>query len=314
MSTRASEGGQILPLFAILLVGIIAMLALSIDVSLPTAPARVIGPRLMRPPSQAGRTSRSWDPALCQARSTTQRERMPWHPFIDQFHYWRHWDLCPDSANRGLYAGRTPFHVSITTPLPSAADCVSCDPERSIKVTVNNPTFALRFARVLGIGNWNVGVGSVAGLSFEKSYAVITLRPPKKIGSTFDVNDIVLAGGSQITVNTGDVGNNSNMNYTNSGGPTPSKMFLDPGYRFFYYPAAPPDNDPGWVPPLPASPVGVPHTQPITDPNYTYPALIGSRGTATTLAMPEATQWATLPAVDRADNPDVGSAPPRSPR
>jgi len=59
-------------------------------------------------------------------------------------------------------------------------------------------------------------------------------------------------------------------------------MTLDSGYRFYYYPAAAPDNDPGWVPPLPADPVGVPHTEPITDPNYTYPAMTGSLGTAPT--------------------------------
>jgi hypothetical protein len=282
MRNRQLNRGQILPLFAILLVGICGMLALSIDVSSAYSARQSYRTAADAAALAGGQNLQVVGQRTVSSAEYTKARTDALKSLVDQFAATSN-GACDPTANpiTACDLPGTPFHVSIKTPL-AANECVSCDPERSIGVAVNNPSFVLSFARVLGINSWNVGVGSVAGLSFKKSYAVITLRPPKKLGSTFDVNDIGLAGGSTVTVKTGDVGSNSNMNYTNTGGPTPSKMILDSGYRFYFYPAPAPDNDPGWVPPLPADPIGVPHTQPITDPNYTYPAMAGSLGTAPT--------------------------------
>ena len=53
----------------------------------------------------------------------------------------------------------------------------------------------------------------MAGLVYGRSYAIITLRPPKKLGATFDIKDITLDGGTIVTVDNGDVGSNANMEY-----------------------------------------------------------------------------------------------------
>jgi hypothetical protein len=50
----------------------------------------------------------------------------------------------------------------------------------------------------------------------------------------------------------------------------------------YFYPAPPPDDDQGWYPP--ATPVGTPHVDMIADPNYRYPLMTGSLGTAPTFS------------------------------
>jgi hypothetical protein len=112
----------------------------------------------------------------------------------------------------------------------------------------------------MGGSTWDIGATSVAGLVFGKSYAIITLRPPKKLGSTFDVNDIVLSGSNTVLrVHSGDVGVNSNMKLSGAG----AAVVLDPGYLVYHF-----DQIPSWV--------GAPAEQwiqeLIPDPNYTVPA------------------------------------------
>jgi len=277
---RRTERGQVLPLFALMLVALMAITALAFDVSNAYAARRAF-----RTAADAAALAGALDLQVTGTRQVNpaQYSNARTHAEASLENELHDTVTCGPVGvgNKSDCTFATlPYQASIVTPLPSAASCGSCDPDRSVQVSVGNPSFTLTFARAVGLGQWRVAVTSVAGLTFKKSYAVITLRPPKKLGSTFDVNDIVLAGGSTITVSTGDVGSNANMNYTNTGGPTPSKMILDTGYRFFYYPAAPPDNDPGWVPPFPADPIGSPHTQPITDPGYNYPAMRGSLGSA----------------------------------
>jgi hypothetical protein len=65
----------------------------------------------------------------------------------------------------------------------------------------------------------------------------------------------------------------------------------------YFWPAAPPDDVPQWGPPY--SPTGVPLTAPLTDPVYRYPDMTGSPlfGDA------RVSQYATLPAVERGDEP-----------
>jgi len=159
----------------------------------------------------------------------------------------------------------TPYHVSIKTPSPT---CVACAPQRSVQVTVRNTSYPLTFGRLFGQSTWNVATTSVAGLSYDKAYTIQTLRPPKKIGSTFDIKDITISGtGTRVTVVTGDVGSNSNMEYSG----TVAQLVLDPDYSMFYYPGSPPSG-PLWG----TNPVGNPLPGLMTDPNYRYPDMTGA--------------------------------------
>ena len=167
----------------------------------------------------------------------------------------------------------TAFHVSIKAgSYPgqlSPITCVSCDPARSVQVGLRNASYQLSFARVLGQSSFNVGVTSVAGLAWAKSYAVVTLRPPEKTGSTYDVRDIKLDGGTHVTVTTGDVATNADMVYTG----TDSWLHVDDGFGMFF---ADPVGGPDWIPPPTATRV----YDYVSDPNYTYPAMAGSLGTS----------------------------------
>ena len=167
------------------------------------------------------------------------------------------------SIRAGVYAGQ-----------PVAIACQDCDPARSVQVGLSNPGYQLTFARLFGQSTWNVGTASVAGLAFGKSYAIQTLRPPKKNGATFLVNDIEIDGGSVVNVQRGDVGTNANMNYSGTG----SILNLDSGYGMYYFDPA---SVPGWIGP-PAPPAQIVQKLPtlISDPNYTYPAMSGSLGTS----------------------------------
>lgn len=178
---------------------------------------------------------------------------------------------CPTSADLAdcVLPGTGGLRISIETPSPS---CVTCDPVRSVQVTVHNPQFQLSFARVLGQSSWNVGITSVAGLTFGRAYAIQTLRPPKKNGATFLVNDIEIDGGSVVNVQHGDVGSNANMDYSGTG----SVLNLDSGYGMYYF-----DSAPGWAgPPAPPNQIVQQLSALITDPNYIYPAMSGSLGSA----------------------------------
>jgi Flp pilus assembly protein TadG len=161
----------------------------------------------------------------------------------------------------------TPYLVSIKTPSPS---CVACSPNRSVQVTVRNPTYGLTFSRLFGQASWNVASTSVAGLTYSKSYTIVTLRPPKQLGNpeNFDVRDITLDGNNtKVRVMIGDVGSNSNMNYSGTG----AELILNPDYDMWYFD---PNNGPLWS--NPPSPPGQKLSSLISDPNYVAPSMSGA--------------------------------------
>lgn len=167
-----------------------------------------------------------------------------------------------------------PYLVSVKTdPSPSF---VNVDPYHAVQVTVRNPSAPLTFARLFGQNNWNVGVTSVAGLGFGRSYAIMTLRPPKAVGSTFNVNDIVLnSNNTIINVHQGDVGPNANMNYSGVG----ALMNIDTGYGMYYH--DPFGGGPKWAgPPIPPNQTVQNVTDLISDPGYRYPAMVKLDGTS----------------------------------
>jgi Flp pilus assembly protein TadG len=261
---RRSEG-QILPLFALMLVAIIGMMALAIDVSSAYSARRsyrtaadaasLAGAQDLQVPGSRAVSSTEYDAARAHAITSLESQLGGAATCI----------LVGDRSDCTF--ALLPLTASVLTPLPSAASCQSCDPARSVQVTVANPTFQLTFSRIFGVGQWNVATTSVAGIEFRSSYAIVTLRPPKKVGSTWDIKDITIDGGTVVTVHTGDVASNSNMNYSGSG----SIMVLDPGYQMRYYPGNPPSG-PTWGP----LPVGEPLTTLVADPNYRFPDMTGA--------------------------------------
>ena len=120
----------------------------------------------------------------------------------------------------------TPYLVDIVTPSPS---CVSCEPQRSVQVSIQNPSYGLTFAGLVGQRAWNVEASAVAGLQFAAKYAVQTLRPPHPLPNAIDQNreNISVDGtNTWVDVPRGDVGTNTSA-YTNSGG----RLTLATGYR-----------------------------------------------------------------------------------
>ena len=257
--------GQILPLFALMLVAIIGMMALAIDVSSAYAARRsyrtaadaaaLAGAQDLQQPGTRAVTPTQYDAARAHAIASLEGELGVAA-------------TCTLAGTRSNCTFPTlPLTASVVTPLPSSASCKSCDPNRSVQVTVSNPTFGLTFARLFGVQHWNVATTSVAGIEFRSAYAIVTLRPPKKVGATWDIKDITLDGGTVVTVLRGDVASNSNMNYSGVG----SMLLLDPGYLMRYYPGNPPTG-PTWGP----SPPGEPLTTLVADANYRYPDMTGA--------------------------------------
>jgi len=147
-----------------------------------------------------------------------------------------------------------------------------------VQVTVQNPAYGLTFSRVFKQLTWNVASTSIAGLTYSKSYTIVTLRPPKPLGNTFEVRDIDLAGnGTRVNVVIGDVGTNANMTYSGNG----ALLVLNADYDMWYFD---PMSGPLWGTNPSAQRLG----QLITDPNYRYPSMTGVAGDPN---LPDAPVW-----------------------
>jgi putative Flp pilus-assembly TadE/G-like protein len=260
------ERGQILPLFAILLVGILAMMALSIDVTSAYSArqgfrtiadaAALAGAQDLQEGTTRTLSASDYVAARSDAIASVGKQ-LGVAPTCGT--------LVGFQINCTVPGSDLTF--SVRSPLNSASECVSCDPLRSVFVNFANPRFQLSAARILGMQSFNVAVGSVAGLSMGKSYTIVALRPPRPLGSStgFDVRDIRLDGGTTVNVDNGDVGSNANMEY----GGTDSLLTLDPGFSMYYYDPGPPE----WTPPSPANPTGMHITSLIEDPKYVIPSV-----------------------------------------
>jgi putative Flp pilus-assembly TadE/G-like protein len=256
---RERQRGQILPLFALMLVALFAMAALAIDVSqayaalqsyrtTTDAAALAGGQQLQGTKRAVSGTDRASARAL--ALESLGRQLEPANqPYVDPSTVAN----CDPANNippgpQPCVIPNTGYEVRITTPV---ASCVSCDVQHSIAVSLGNPNFQLSFSHVLpGFDHWNVSRTSIAGLQFSADYALVTLRPPKPQPNGADQNlgDIDLTGGSgggfstHTTVNVinGDVGTNTYVTtnsdtivnlldgYPPSGQPTPN-------YRIYHW-------------------------------------------------------------------------------
>jgi hypothetical protein len=280
---RRRERGQVLPLFALFLVALFAMAAIAIDIS-----GAYSARRAYRAFADAASLAGAQDLQQPGSRAVSGADRIQarkdaMQSVLNQLGIPGPLPggACATTADADVpdtcvMAGTT-YHVSIKAGVysgqPSPIVCQSCDPARSVQVGLRNASFPLTFARVLGQSTWNVGVASVAGLGFSRSYAIVTLRPPKATGSTFNVNDIVLnSNGTIVNVHSGDVGSNANMDYSGTG----AVMNIDSGYGMYYFD---PYNAPQWYtsPPFPPAQIVQQIPQLITDPGYRYPAMSGAR-------------------------------------
>jgi hypothetical protein len=282
MSLRRSrrQDGQVLPLVALFLVVLMGFAALAVDVS-----GAYSARRFYRSTADAAALAGAQDLQVSGSRLVTSGERIKAR---------RHAmdsvtkelgiigslpSACSTSGDSDVTDAcvlpGTAFHVSIKAGAypgqSSPIGCVSCDPARSVQVGLRNANYPLSFGRVLGQSSWSVGITSVAGLAWSKSYAVVTLRPPERTGSTYDVRDIKLDGGTHVTVTTGDVATNADMVYTGSD----TWLHVDDGFGMYF---ADPLGGPAWIPP----PAATRMFDYIRDPNYTYPAMSGVLGTAPT--------------------------------
>jgi hypothetical protein len=299
---RHRRRGQVLPLFALFLVVLLGFAALAVDVS-----GAYSARRAYRSEADAASLAGAQDLQVPGTRTVTPAERIrarrhALDSIVSQLGITGSLPgACSvtgdvDVTDACVLPG-TQFHLSIRAGTYSGQVapivCSSCDPARSVQVGLRNANYELSFARVLGVSSWNVGVTSIAGLGFSRSYAVVTLRPPKATGSTFNVNDIVLnSNGTIVNVHSGDVGSNANMDYSGLG----AQMNIDSGYGMYYFD---PYFAPQWYtsPPFPPTQIVQNITTLIQDPGYRYPAMTG----APTYDDARSSQFATLPAVDRAD-------------
>ena len=198
---RSRQHGQVLPLFALFLVVLMGFAALAIDVS-SVLSAR----RFYRSVADGAALAGAQDMQVPGSRTVNPAERVrarqhAMEAVVSQLGiaggYAGLPAVCKNTASdipdTCVLTG-TDYHVSVKAD-PTGIACQNCDPARSVQVGLRNAAYPLTFARVLGQSNWNVGITSVAGMAFGKSYAIQTLRPPKRAGATFLINDIEIDGG-----------------------------------------------------------------------------------------------------------------------
>lgn len=277
------ERGQVLPLFMLFLVALLAFAALAIDVSSAYA-ARRMYREIADASSLAGAQDlQTTTRAITSANQATARQ----HAYEVVKSRVGGGNLPAAACNGNVTdfsvdvidcpVPNTSFRVSIKTPSPT---CVTCDPGHSVQVTVRNPGFPLSFSRVLGIGSWNVGSTSVAGLTFASKYALITLQPPDPRPNGTDTNlmkDLIVNGNNTVLdVLQGDVGTNTSAATTNQG-----IIRLGNGYFIDHYDDLTLSGD-TWSKPDGVHPIGRQITQLILDPQNPYPSFVGAPATFTT--------------------------------
>jgi Flp pilus assembly protein TadG len=259
---RRTARGQVLPLFALVLVAMFALAALAIDVS-----GAYSSRQAYRTAADAASLAGAQDLQVANSRAVTPAQYTNARSHAQKSIEGQFGESATCTAPVGNRSsctfGTQPYLVDIVTPIP-AGGCASCDPARSVQVNVVNPAFSLSFAHALGFANWRIGVTAVAGLQFTHSYAIVTLRPPSSPAIS-GVRDIQIASNVHVIVGTGDVGTNANMVY----GGSSALLSLDSGYTMYYFD---PFNSPLWG----SDPPGVKMGGLIADPVYPIPLRTGA--------------------------------------
>jgi len=229
--TNRKERGQVLPLAALFMTALMLMAALAIDVT-----SVLSSERFYTTTAEAAALAGAQDLQQATSRVLTNTERGHSRGHAMSVLVARLGATStPTSGNCTTTSDitecalpGTPYLVSVQTPSPS---CVTCEPNRSVQVTIRNPAHRLTFAGLAGQTDWNVEADAVAGLQFAGKYAIQTLRPPHPLPNNTDQNrENISVDGTNTWVNVlrGDVGTNTSA-YTTAGG----RISLDSanGYR-----------------------------------------------------------------------------------
>jgi len=276
---KRRHDGQVLVIFALFLIVLLGFAALAIDVT-----GKYAAERHYRAVADAASLAGGQDLQITGTRTVTNNERT--RARTDAMRTVLEQMIAPGTAYPScpLAAGGTgttytsnvidcpigggQLRVTIKTP---ALNCQTCLPDRAVQVTIREPSHNTSFAHLFGQSSWDLWQASVAGLTYSKSYALVTLRPPNFVGvGSLDqnANDVFLAGNNTtVNVKFGDIGTNSYV-VTNSA----SRINLDPGYLIYHWDAQTPDL---WNQSS-GTPQGEKLTELITEPTgYTYPAPAG---------------------------------------
>ncbi len=227
--TDRNELGQVLPITAIFMTSLLLIAALAIDVTGVLSAERFYTTTADAAALAGGQDLQQAKSRLLTATDRTRARDHAMSVLVERLGA----TSTPSAGNCGTTGDvtncvlpGTPYLVSIETPSPS---CVTCEPHRSVQVTVRNPSYGLTFAALVGQTSWNVEATAVAGLKFSGKYAVQTLRPPHPLPNSIDQNrENISVDGTNTWVNVprGDVGTNTSA-FTNSGG----MITLASGYR-----------------------------------------------------------------------------------
>jgi hypothetical protein len=261
--TNRKGDGQILVLFALVLILLMGISALVIDVGLKysserryqaiTDAASLAGAQEIQPPGRGVQPLSVMRPLWANARRVALlavvKGLLPIGVVATC-------DTSADIPDCALPGGQ--YHVGIYAP-SRICSLGGCDFNRSVEVIVREPAYQTMFARLFGQTTWALSRTSVAGLSWGRNYTIVALRPVKPKGGTTEVRNIRLDGGTQVHVIKGDVGTNSNMDY----GSCASLLDLQTGYNLYYV-----DATPSWGCP---NPPGVHSAAMIQDPQYIIP-------------------------------------------
>jgi Flp pilus assembly protein TadG len=268
-----SERGQAIIVVALIFVMLLGFAGLAIDVSSAYALRRY-----ERSAADAAALAGAQDLQVPKTRSVTDVERTSarTHALQSLVSQLKATDAGSCDANLDADVIDCPlpgtrYHVSIQTPSPS---CDTCDANHSVQVSISDPTFETTFARLYGQATWNVGITSVAGLTFATKYAIITLQPPKPKNNGSDANidkDIIVDGNNTVlNVLQGDVGTNTSATTTNKG-----LITLADGYFIDHYDDLSIVGD-TWTKPDGVHPIGKQIDGLITDPPYMIASFSGA--------------------------------------
>jgi hypothetical protein len=270
-----SEAGQVLPLAALMMVGLIAIVGLAIDVSQAfteqrwersvTDSASLAGGQDLQRPGRLLPTA----PERVTARATAMQVLVTELNASLPAPSTAIGSACLTATGCALTG--TPYRASIYAGVEAglpAPTCLDCVPERAVQVNLWQPNFGLTFSRILGFSTWNVKAASTAGVVFARQYGVVTLRPTDPRGpADGNEKDLFVTGGSKVIVGDGDVITNTNV--ICSGSLSEVQIETAKGFAIYHY-----DPYEGWVTGSGSClnpPPGVQVTTPIADPGYPIP-------------------------------------------
>ena len=203
---RPSELGQVLPITALFMAGLLLFAALAIDVT-----SVLSEERFYTTTADAAALAGAQDLQEGKTRRVTAADRQrarenAMHILVGELVGPAASDPVCDMTSdvSDCPLPDSPYLVSITTPAPH---CDRCDPNRAIKVTVRHPAYPLSFANLVGQRDWNVESSAVAGIDFTGKYALISLKPQ----DNYDPGVVLNGSGTRVVVENGDIGTNTHL-------------------------------------------------------------------------------------------------------